>query len=234
MADQAGARLLRAVGEHVFRVLVGRESNPRHPGYAPGALPLSYRDEMTPLFSNPFAERAGPIAGGEAGTPLDGRHQSLALKIVVKLEGSRERRRWESNPRGSGWPTGLLPSRLGVRTGKGGQRAEGKGQIPDCRLGLRIPDPICALQSVICILPFAPFIERQRSIEQGRKESNPVHPGWSRRPLPGGHPCEATVPRGDTGRPGGSTRFDQASARAGSAGSARNFDQLGTRAPRAE
>ena len=62
-------------------------------------------------------------------------------------------------------------------------------------------------------------------VQQGCKESNPVHPGWSRRPLPGGHPCH---PAPDEA--GAVVRScDQAIACAGS--SARNPFQLSTRAP---
>ena len=34
-----------------------------------------------------------------------------------------------------------------------------------------------------------PSHSKGRSWQQGRKDSNPVRPGWSRSPLPGGHPC---------------------------------------------
>lgn len=61
--------------------------------------------------------------------------------------------------------------------------------------------------------------------QQGRKDLNPVHPGWGRRPLPGGRPCSGDWrPRSSV--IGGLDGVDHASASVGPSG--RKVRQLGT------
>jgi hypothetical protein len=58
----------RAVG-YDRSVLRGRESNPRHPGYKPGALPLSYHDLIPPRFRIPARNAPRRPSGDGAVAP---------------------------------------------------------------------------------------------------------------------------------------------------------------------
>ena len=66
-----------AVGSQPTAACCGRESNPRHPGYEPGALPLSYHDLVPPRFRIPARNTPRRPSGDGASAPRARRDQPL-------------------------------------------------------------------------------------------------------------------------------------------------------------
>ena len=90
-----------AVGPQPTAACSGRESNPRHPGYQPGALPLSYHDLAPPRFRIPARNTPRRPSKDGARRAAGPTRPAACLKIpAARPDGPRRVIcLWESSPR---------------------------------------------------------------------------------------------------------------------------------------